>query len=81
MLRVLKRIDFKVILLYCALHDQAPEYSRDMLQERINVQTLRSIVSSQFAVPRNRLQGFAALRLWNALPGPMTDCKSIGALK
>ena len=33
-----KRIDFKVLLLiYRAVHDPAPEYMRDMLQERTNV--------------------------------------------
>ena len=69
------RIDFKVLLLvYRALHYQAPEYMIDKLQERTNVQTLRSTLSSQFAVPRSRLQGFgdhafgiAASRLWNDL--------------
>jgi len=88
-LPVEKRIDFKVLLLvYRALHDQAPEYMRDMLQERTNVRTLRSTVSSQLAVPRSRLKGFgdrafsiAAPRLWNALPGFITDCKSVGAFK
>ena len=54
----------------------------------IYVQTLHSIVSSQLAVPQSRLKGFgdpafsiAAPSLWNALPGSITDCKSIGALK
>ena len=41
-------------------------------------------VSSQLAVPQSRLKGFgdcAAPTLWNALPGSITDCKSIGAFK
>ena len=42
-----KRIDFKMrLLVYHALHDQATECMRDILQERTNVQTLRSTVSS-----------------------------------
>ena len=72
-----KIIDFKVLLLvYWILHDQAPGYTRDMLQERTNVRTSRSTVSSQLAVPQSRLKGFGdrafritAQRLWNALPG------------
>ena len=43
-------------------------------------------VSKQLTVPRNRLKSFgdctfsiAALRLWNALPGFNTDCKSVHA--
>ena len=85
-----KRIDFKLLLLvYRALHDHAPEdMMRDMLQERANVRTLRSTVSSQLAVPRSTLKGFgdrafsfAAQLLWNSLPGSITDCKSIGTFK
>ena len=59
-----------------------------MLEERINVRTLLSTVSSQLGVPRSRFKGFedyafsiAGLRLWNALLGSITDYKSIGALK
>ena len=53
-LPVEKRNGFNVLLLvYRALHDQAPEYMRDMLQERTNVRTLRPTVSSQFTVPRS----------------------------
>ena len=55
---------------------------------RTNVRILRFAVSSQLAVPQCKLKGFgdrafsiAAPRLWNALPGSITDCKSIGALK
>ena len=44
-LPVEKRINFKVLLLVChALHDQAPEYIRDMLQERTNVRILHDSV-------------------------------------
>ena len=32
-----KRIDFKVLLVCCSLHDQALEHVRDMLQEKTNV--------------------------------------------
>ena len=45
-------------------------------------------VSSQLTVPQSRLKGFgdrafsiAVPRLWNSLPGCITYCKSIGALK
>ena len=87
-LPVLKRIDFKVLLLvYRALHDHAGEYMRDMLQEGANIQTLSSAISSQLAVPWGRLKGFedhafsiASPRLGNALPGSITDHKSICAL-
>ena len=83
------RIDFKVLLLVCrALLDQAPEYMRDMLQERTTVRILRSTVSSQLAVPRSGLKGFgdravsvAAPRPWYALSGSITECKSSGAFK
>ena len=51
-------------------------------------ETLHSSVSSQLEVPRGRLKGFgdhgfriAASRLWNALLGSITDCKSIGDFK
>ena len=57
-LPVEKRIDFTALLLvYRALHDQAPEYMRNMLQERTNFWTLCSTVSSPLAVPRSRLKG------------------------
>ena len=64
---------------------ETPEYMRDMLQERTNVWTL---CSSPQGVPWSRLKGFGdrafsivATRLWNPLPGSITDCKSIGVLK
>ena len=45
-------------------------------------------VPSQLVVPRSRLKGFgnrafsiAAPKLWNALPGSLTYCKSVGAYK
>ena len=71
---------------------QPPEYMRDILQKRTpaerNVQTLCSIVSSRLAVPRSRLKGFGdcafgitVSSMWNVLPGSVTDCKSVGALK
>ena len=74
-------IVFKVLLLvYRALHDQVLECMRDMLKERTNV--------LQLAVPRSRLEGLGdrafsivASRLWNALPGSITECKSICAFK
>ena len=70
-----KKIDFKVLLLVNrVLHHQAAEYMRAMLQERTNVRTVRSTVSSRLAVPRSRLKGFgnctfsiAAPRMWKAL--------------
>ena len=69
-------------------HDQDPAYTRDMLQKRTGVRALRSTFSSQLVVPRSRLKGFgdrafsiAAPRLWNALPGSLTSCKSVGAFK
>ena len=59
-----------------------------MLQERAYFGTLCSIGSSQVAVPQSRLKGFgdrafniAALGLWNALPGSITEFKTIHALK
>ena len=77
-----------MLLVYRALHDQTSEYMTDMLQEKTYVRTLRSTVSSQLAFPRSRLKGcvdrtfnIAAQRRWNALPGSITECKSIGALK
>ena len=58
-IRLEKRFNFKVLLLvYRVLHDQAPEYIRDILQERTNVQTFRPIVSSSLAIPQIRLEGF-----------------------
>ena len=48
--------------------------------------TVKRAVSSQLTGPRRRLKVFgdrafsnAAPRLWNALPGSITECKSIGA--
>ena len=59
---------------YHALPDQVPEYMRDMLQERTNVRTSYSTVSSQLEDHQSRLKGFgnrafniATPRLWNAL--------------
>ena len=70
------------------VHDQAPEYMTDTLQERTNVRTLRCTVSSQLSVPRSRLKGFgdgafsiATPGRWNALSGSITECKCIGAFK
>ena len=84
-----KRIDFKVLLLvYRALHNQAPSYMRDMLQERTNVQTVCCIFSTQLVVHWSRLKGFGDRafsivppRLWNALPESLTYFKSNGAFK
>ncbi len=88
-LPVEKRIDFKVLLLtYRALHDRAPDYIRDILQDRTNVRTLRSTVSHQLSVPRNRLKGYgdrsfssAAPKLWNALPAHVTGSTSVNIFK
>ena len=44
--------------IYRALPEQAPEYMRDMPQERTNVQTLHATVSIQLEVPQSRLKGF-----------------------
>ena len=83
------RNDLNVLLLVCrALNDQTPEYMKDMLQERISFRILRSTISSQLGVPRSRLKDLAvvllvllSMRLWNALPGSTTDCKSTGDFK
>ena len=52
-----KRIDLKVLLLvHYALHDQPPEYMRDILQERTE-----GFGDHAFSI--------AVPTLWNALPG------------
>ena len=52
-------MEFKILFfVYHALYDDTPEYVRDMLEEKINVQALRSTVSSQLAIPQSRLKGF-----------------------
>ena len=74
-LPVEKRIDFKVLLLvYRALHDQAPSYMRDMLQERTNVRALRSTFSSQLVVPRSRLKGFGDRAF--SIAAPRLECSA-----
>ena len=82
-LPVEKKRDFKVLrFVYRDLHDQAPEYMRDLVQKRTNVRTLCS--SLKPSVPWSRLKDFgdhafsiALPKLFNALPGSLTDCKSI----
>ena len=63
-------------------------YTNDIPQEKTNVRILRSTVSKQLPIPRSRLKGFrscafsiAAPRLWNALPGSITERKYTGAFK
>lgn len=89
-LPVKERIIFKILLIvFKALHGQAPLYISDMLKPYIpSLSGLRSSSSSLLVVPKSKLlscgdRAFAvcAPRLWNALPLDLKRCSDVGIFK
>ena len=76
-----QRVCYKVLwLTFLAAHDIAPEYLRELLEQRDVKCTLRSSRQITFIQPRTRTKTFgdrdfvaAGLRLWNALPAELRN--------
>jgi len=83
------RIDFKNLLLtYKTLHNLAPTYLYDLLQEYTPSRTLRSSSSGLLTIPTSRLSTMGARafscsapRLWNSLPPHIRQSDSITSFK
>ena len=83
------RVQYKTLTFtYKALHDQSPEYIRDLLKVYKPSRTLRSQDSLSLVVPNartvmfgNRSFSHAAPTLWNALPIHIRSATTLGAFK
>jgi hypothetical protein len=83
------RINFKIlVLVFRALHGQAPSYISDLIQRYTPVRALRSVDQNLLTVPRTRYRtrgdrSFQAVasRLWNDLPPSMRSLDSVDAFK
>mgnify|MGYP001548869816 CR=1 FL=1 len=79
------RIDYKVaVLVYKALHDQAPKYIQDMLVPYLPSRQLRSSGTGLLQVPRFRTKQYGARsfsvfapKLWNTLPVELRTCATL----
>ena len=88
-LPVCQRIKYKVLVhTYKALHDQNPQYIKNLLNEYRPSRILRSSSSLSLVVPRSRTITFghrsfsqAAPTLWNALPGSIQNAASLNIFK
>jgi hypothetical protein len=83
-LPVRQRIDFKLILLtWKCMHDEAPEYMKDLIMPHHPHRALRSTDQHLLNIPRSNLKScgdrvfsIAAPKLWNTLP---LDIKTISS--
>nr|XP_054596020.1 uncharacterized protein LOC129163078 [Nothobranchius furzeri] len=83
------RVHFKIlVLVYRALHGQAPSYIGDLLSSYTPSRSLRSSDQSLLVVQRTRLKtkgdrSFAAVapRLWNSLPLSLRSVDSVDSFK
>ena len=85
-LPVQARIEFKLCLIvYKCMHGCAPEYLRELLFTRHPPRDLRYVLPLEVPVARSavaeRAFGFAAPRLWNALPEEVRRVDSVAAFK
>ena len=88
-LPVSQRIVYKTLIYtYKALHDQCPQYIKELLTVYRPTRDLRSREALTLVLPQVRTATFgnssfshAAPRLWNGLPGPLRSAKSINAFK
>ena len=79
------RIEYKVaVLVYKALHDQAPAYIKDMLIPYVPSRQLRSSGTGLLKEPRVRTKQYGARafsvsapRLWNTLPVELRTCATL----
>ena len=88
-LPVKERIQFKTLMiLYKALNGQAPEYLKELVQEKVNSRTLRSSSELLLNVPKYKLKTYghmafcvAAPTLWNSIPSHIRNSKSLTVFK
>ena len=88
-LPVARRIDYKVLILtFKCLHDLAPTYLKELIQEYIPPRALRSSSQMLLREPRTRLQSYgdrsfakAAPVLWNNLPFELRICDDLDTFK
>ena len=73
---------------YKALHEQSPQYVKDMIDVYRPSRNLRSQDSTTLVVPRtrtvmygNRSFSYAAPSLWNALPSNIRDASTLNMFK
>lgn len=83
------RIDFKIlILVYKALHNQAPSYITDLLKQYIPPRSLRSSNKHLLVVPKVYTKAYGdrsfsayAANLWNSLPLSIKLCDTLVQFK
>ena len=88
-LPVLKRIEFKILLLtYKCIHNLAPSYLKELLEPYHPSRSLRSADQLLLRVPKTRLKTYgdrsfskAAPTLWNGLPLSVRECDSLESFK
>ena len=88
-LPVEQRVVFKVLLLvYKALHDQGPDYLKELLQTYTPSRTLRSSSDNLLVVPpcryadtRKRAFGIRGPQEWNSLPKDIREKTTVEAFK
>ena len=89
-LPVMYRIRFKILVhIFKALHDESPDYIRQLLQVYEPKRNLRSHAQSvSLSVPQSRTATYGdrsfmtiAPRLWNGLPACVRDCNTLSTFK
>ena len=88
-LRVTARIHYKIILIvYKALHGQAPQYLAALIQPRTRNSRLRQIYDvTDLNTPRStkaatkQAFGLAGPTLWNSIPTELRHCDSVNVFK
>ena len=88
-LPVIKRIDYKILLLtFKALRGLAPKYIQDLIKVSSKSRCLRSNTQNLLIVPKTSLArygdrsfSFAAPSLWNKLPAECREAKTLDSFK
>ena len=81
-----RRVQDIAILVYKALHDQSPQYIKDLFKLRISNYNLRGIDILTLPKPRTTTYGLDSLRymgpkIWNSLTDKIRSAENIGIFK
>jgi hypothetical protein len=87
-LPVCRRIDYKILLYtYKSLHDHAPVYLQDLVQQYQPSRALRSSRQNKLCAPRTKTRygdrsfSSASVALWNTLPSQLANISSLDCFK
>ena len=88
-LPVRRRVEFKILVhTFKAIHNEAPLYLRDSVQQYTPRRTLRSLESLTLVPPRTRTVTYgersfysAAPKLWNLLPNDIRNAQTLSSFK